>query len=139
MIRAVLDTNTTVSGVLRGDTPPAGTVRGALEGRFRLVTSPALLAELRRVLVYPRIRRRTGWSDAQVTRFISLLLLVAEVVLPRAVPHVVTDDPADDQVLACAVAGKAGVVVSGDRHLPALRRWRGARIMTAREFLALLG
>jgi predicted nucleic acid-binding protein len=47
---------------------------------------------------------------------------------------VIKADPADNLVLEAAVAGKADIVVSGDRHLFALKEFRGIRIMTAVSF-----
>jgi hypothetical protein len=48
VIRAVLHTNTIVSGVGR-DGPPGVVLDVALAGHFEIVTSPAQLEELRRV------------------------------------------------------------------------------------------
>ena len=41
----------------------------------------------------------------------------AQSVSPQTVPAVVTADPDDDHVLACAVTGHADLIVSGDKHL----------------------
>ncbi|MHB8816430.1 MAG: hypothetical protein ACYDAE_24635 [Steroidobacteraceae bacterium] len=46
-----------------------------------------------------------------------------QVVIPEALPAPVSRDSDDDHVLARAVAGKAGLIVSGDkRHLLVLGR-----------------
>jgi uncharacterized protein len=77
VIRAVLDTNTIVSGV--GWTgPPGAVLDAALAGRFEIVTSPVLLDELRRVLAYPKLQAILG--DAE--ELIELLALAAIVVTP---------------------------------------------------------
>jgi predicted nucleic acid-binding protein len=47
----------------------------------------------------------------------------------------VSDDPDDNRVLECAVAGRADYIVSGDRHLLNLKQHAGIAILTAREFL----
>jgi predicted nucleic acid-binding protein len=49
LIRAVIDTNITVSGFLFGGLP-LGIINAALSHRFVWVTSPALMAETHRVL-----------------------------------------------------------------------------------------
>jgi putative PIN family toxin of toxin-antitoxin system len=106
--------------------------------RFDLVVSPALLTEYERVLNYERLRRRHGLSPEQVAREIAGLRDAAILVVPTEVPAVIADDPDDDHVLACAVAGEADYIVSGDRHLLSLGEYRGIRILSLAAFLALL-
>lgn len=47
----------------------------------------------------------------------------------------VTDDPTDNIFLECAVDGSADFIVSGDRHLLAIKVYKGIEIMRAGEFL----
>ena len=50
----------------------------------------------------------------------------------------ISRDPDDDRVIACAVAGKADVMVSGDEDLLALERAGDMAILTATQFLEIL-
>ena len=50
----------------------------------------------------------------------------------------IKDDEPDNRILECAVEAAAHVIVSGDRHLRALRAYRRIDIMTPREFLDAL-
>ena len=50
-------------------------------------------------------------------------------------PTVIVDDPDDDRVLECAVAGGADYIVSGDRHLLKLGVYEGVAILTVRQFM----
>jgi putative PIN family toxin of toxin-antitoxin system len=43
-------------------------------------------------------------------------------------------DPDDDHVLDCLLASSAGYLVTGDADLLTLKEFRGARILTPREF-----
>jgi predicted nucleic acid-binding protein len=54
-----------------------------------------------------------------------------------AVPRICRD-PHDDWVIACAVVGKADVIVSGDRDLLDLERVGDIPILTAGEYLTRL-
>ena len=121
MIRAVLDTNLLVSYLLT-HRPPIATLidRHLAQEDFVLVTAPGLLEELDRVLSYSKLQRY--YSEAERTRFVALLVALAEVVdLPETIPRICRD-PDDDQVIACAVVGQADVIVSGDRDLLALEQ-----------------
>lgn len=57
---------------------------------------------------------------------------------PDLQPKVVIADPDDDVVVACAVAGDADYIVSGDRHLLKLGEHNDIPILRPTIFLALL-
>ena len=62
---------------------------------------------------------------------------MGELVVPQITVHAVRDDPDDDRILECALASDADFVVSGDRHLLALRRYKSISIVSPREFAGL--
>jgi len=138
MMRAVLDTNALLSGLLSPLGTPAQIIHRWQQGDFLLLTSPALLAELRRVLHYPRIAERLGWSDEEHAQFVRSFETLALVTPGKLRLPGVTRDSQDDPVVACAVKGEAGFIVSGDRDLLVLGVYRGVRMVTPREFLSLL-
>lgn len=114
-MRCVLDTNVLVAALLSRRGAPADLLRMWLEGAFEVVVSPLLLAELRRVLAYTKIRSRV--SEAEAEAFLALLGEGATVVEDRSRdPSIRTEDPHDDFVVALAEASRA-VIVSGDQHL----------------------
>ncbi len=57
--------------------------------------------------------------------------------LPDDIP-VISRNPDDDWVIACAVVGCADVIVSGGKDLLALKRVGNIPILTAAEFLERL-
>jgi putative PIN family toxin of toxin-antitoxin system len=133
-VRLVLDTNVVVSALLWGGMP-FRLIESATAGDVELVTSPALLEELRGVLRRPRFIARLAQQQASVERAIALYAELAVNVSPVDTPRVVPADAADYQVVAAAVAGGAAFIVSGDRHLLEL----GAiRIATPAQLVGLL-
>lgn len=60
---------------------------------------------------------------------------VAEVVSTTQTLSRLKDDPDDDRVLECALAGRADIIVTGDRHLLKLGAFEGTPIVTARQFM----
>ncbi len=140
MLRAVLDTNIFVSSLLVAEGQPAQIIDAWRDRRFLLITSPALIAEIRATLEYPRIRRKYRITDQDIDQLITLLANEA-IVVPgdsQMAAGAVPDDPADEAVLACAMEAGADLVVSGDRHLLDLGEYRGISILTARLFLERL-
>ena len=137
MIRAVLDTNLLVSYLLTHRPPIATLIDDFLaKDEFAMVTAPELLAELDRVLRYPKLQRY--YTDEERTRFVALVLALSTVVeLPETIPPICRD-PDDDWLIACVVVGEADVIVSGDDDLLALERVGDIPILTAAQFLEML-
>ena len=132
-LRVVLDTNILISAFIFPGGPPEAVVRAALDGRVELVTSPPLLAELGRVLA-----DKFGWEPPLAAEAVTQVARIATVVRPDDRVQVVLDDPDDDRVLEAAAAGRADVIVSGDRHLLRLRSWQGVPIEKAAAFVKRL-
>lgn len=132
MIRAVLDTNVVVSGLLNSKGPPALILKHALLRRFRLYLSPALLDEYKKVL--PRERLRL--DPEQIDRLLLLLRSKAILITPRKYLRIASD-PEDNKVIECALAGRADFIVTGNiRHFPA--QFQDIRVITPRDFLVVL-
>ena len=117
-MRAVLDVNVLISALLSRTGTPARLLLAWQEGRFELIVSPALLAELGRALAYPKLRRLIPTSDAEA--FVAWLsrsaLLAGDPDGPAPIRCV---DPGDDYLISLA-ADQHAVLVSSDGHLLAL-------------------
>ena len=131
-MRALFDTNVLVSGILFGGTPRS-LMRAAIRGEVDLVTSPRLLRELEGLL-----ERKFGFSGASATTIRAELESLAEVVVPEHVPRVCRD-PDDDQVLAAALQGGAGFIVTGNADLLVLATHEGIEIIDPAAFAERLG
>jgi uncharacterized protein len=139
-VRAVLDANVVASALIRPAGPPGRILRRFLRDRaFELVLSPAILDEVGRGLRYPRVRKRVRLSDDELELWVGGLALAAEVVPDRKGPVRIAEDPDDEKYLAAALEGRADFVVSGDRHLLALREHQAVRIVSPRRYLDLIG
>jgi putative PIN family toxin of toxin-antitoxin system len=136
-MRCVLDTNVLVSAFLWQGLP-ARLIELASENEIRLFTSRALLDELDEVLHRKKLAkavRLTGFSaDQLVNHYRRLTYRITTRQLTRRISR----DPDDDQVLACALAAKADLIVSGDRDLLTLKSFRKIPIVTAAEAVRAL-
>jgi putative PIN family toxin of toxin-antitoxin system len=136
-MRWVLDTNILVSALIWRGMPRRLLEEGFAAG-VRFHGSLALLAELREVLWYPKlleIERQRGLDPAALFDAARAILRVSE---SPPLPAPVCRDPDDDAVLACALAAKAGLIVSGDKDLLALGHFQRIPIVTAAQALARL-
>ena len=139
MLRAVLDANVLVSALIRPKGPPGQIVVRLLRDRaFTLVTSVAILSEVRRSLAYPRVRKHLIASDDDLDLWVASLALMGEPVEGSLRIAAVAEDPEDDKYIAAALEGRAQFIVTGDTHLLALKTYEGVRMVTPRVFLGLL-
>jgi putative PIN family toxin of toxin-antitoxin system len=131
-MRIVADTNTLVSGLGWGG-PPGQVVDAVLSGQVTLVTSAALLDELARVLAYPKLAAIFD-DPAAVTAAVAAAADVAE---SAEQVSVLADEP-DNRVLEAAAAGRADLIVTGDKAMRELRSFRGIPIVSAADCVARL-
>lgn len=107
-----------------------------------LCISPFMLAELARVLHYPRMRKVHGMTDVAIDDYIRELQMASLVVsvLPGDIDAVVPSDPKDDPIVATAVLSKAQILCTLDRHLhhAAVTTYcsdRGIAVLSDRELI----
>ena len=132
-MRIVLDTNVLVSALITPDGPAAGVLGLIVAGQVDLLAAPEILTEYHRVLH----RERFGFNAADVDAVFDHLTAIAEypLVSPTAKR---LPDPGDVMFLACALAGEADAIVTGNkRHFPAAA-CRPIPVMSPRELLDTL-
>ena len=97
------------------------------------ITSTAQLAEVGAVLARPRLQR---YLDADEAAAIIENLDTRALVLDAPPEVNLSPDPSDNAILAAAIAGKADLIVSGDKkHMLALGEVESIPIVTARDAL----
>ena len=136
---AVVDTNVIITALLSPSGPPAEIIDHWEADHFDVFTSPPLLSELKRALQYARVKKYLKRAPDKVAAFTTRLGRVATLVEPQFTLDVIEDDPADNPVLECAIAGGASYIVSGDDHLLGLKAYAGIIILSPAAFLPLLG
>jgi uncharacterized protein len=137
MLRAVIDTNTWVSGLIWGGAPRA-LIQQVVDGELRAITSTALALEFERVLQYSRIDKALVKRGLVATNLGAQFSLLNDLVETTPIAQRVSRDPDDDTVLACALAAQADLIVSGDQDLLVLRAFEGIPIVTAAQALERL-
>ena len=140
-LRAVVDTNLFVRGLLKGPvTLPL--IQAWKAQRFQLVTSESMLAELFEVLTRPKFTRYFTQDD--VRELGNLIYERAEIVEPTV--HVtLCRDPKDDIFLDAAIAGQAQYLITGDDDLKGdealiakMEQAYGIKVVSVPDFLKQL-
>jgi putative PIN family toxin of toxin-antitoxin system len=115
-VRVVLDTNILVRA--NPKVSPRGLARDLLltivSGPHVLILSSAILAEVQRVLTYPRVQARWPLTGEAIEQYLVFLEAVGALVeLPEVSPAVVSD-PDDDPILQTAIVGRADILCTRD-------------------------
>lgn len=125
-MRVFLDTNVLVS---------AFTARGLCADLYELVTvrheliiGTPVITEMLRIL-----EKKLRVPPAMLTRTSRLLGEFEQVLAAELPPDVLIDDPADAAVIASAIAGRADVIVTGDKALQDLQRVAGIPVVSPRK------
>ena len=121
--RVVLDTNVVLSALLFGGGMSRRVRVGWQAGRFTPLASTATVAELVRVLGYPKFGLSAGEQEELLADYVPWVQVVRIPSPPKAAPA--CRDPFDLPFVHLAIAGKARALVSGDRDLLALAGARG--------------
>jgi len=126
IIRVVLDTNVLISALL---------FTGESSRVFQLWQDRKIIAELRAVLRYPKFNLAdpeiSDIIQSEILPYFDVIDLVQEI-------RNVCRDPQDDKFIACAISAGVDYLVTGDRDLADMKRYKNVRIITVGEFLILL-
>jgi len=131
-LRVVFDTNIYISALAIPGGNAENAYLEAVHGTCELYTSVALLTETARVT-----QTKCDWAEDKVREAVQAISQMAAVLLPRPTLHLFADEP-DNRILECAIAAQAEFVVSGDRHLLALKHHGDITMIPLADFLAKL-
>jgi putative PIN family toxin of toxin-antitoxin system len=99
-------------------------------GVIEVFLSPPILDEIEAVLV-----RKFRWAAPRIREAVREIRRFAVLVNPGESVNIVREDEPDNRILECALAARAGTIVTGDQHLLKLRRFRDILIASPRQFL----
>lgn len=129
-MKIVLDTNVFISGIFFAG-PPYRILQAWRDERVQLVVCLEILAECRQVAA--RLSRK--YKPVDILPLIDLVAVRSQIVQTCPLPKPVCKDPKDDIFLACALAAKTQIVVSGDKHLLAASGFAGIQVLRPKAFV----
>jgi uncharacterized protein len=133
-LRVVLDTNVYISTFTRPESAIFQVWTHAVHNHYELIVSPVIVGEFARVS-----RRDFHWDEKKVRLYVRVINKIGTIVVPRIIPDVIKEDPSDNHILACALAGNANLIVSHDLDLLRLRTYGLIGIITPIDFLNTMG
>jgi putative PIN family toxin of toxin-antitoxin system len=133
-VKAVLDTNVLVS-ILFKKTLAREFSQVIEKQKIEIYTSKEILKELARVMTYPKIESIFKKSGVNKRSALVSLTGILKVVEPKKRINIIKVDPSDNKILECGIEAKVKYIVSGDKHLLKLKKFKNIQIITPREFL----
>lgn len=129
----VFDTNILISATFSTQGNPFRCIALAREGAASSITCVEILDEYLEKLIHKfDVAPSVAEAAVQEIRALSKIVNIDHDL------RVIGEDHDDDAIVACAIAGDARFIVSGDRHLLSLQSYSSVRIVRASEFVDLL-
>jgi putative PIN family toxin of toxin-antitoxin system len=128
-LKAVFDTNIFVSALAIPGGQAERAIDLVIDARVNLLISKEIIHEVLGVLAL-----KFAKGAEELARTAVFLSEMGEVIMPREKIAVLDDEP-DNRILECALTGHADVIITGDRAMMNLKKYRGIRILSLRQFL----
>ena len=129
-MNVIIDTNVFISGIFFSG-PPYQILKAWQERKLELILSPDILEEYRRVALILNKK----YPNVDLNPILELLTIEAELITAPSLNEKVCKDPEDDKFIACALASKTKIIISGDKHLLQVNGYHGLKIISPRQFL----
>lgn len=129
-MRFVLDTNVLVSAIICDGNPRKLLMMGT-DRAHDIIVSQEILQELRDVLSRPKFQM----TENEIEQVINNLTKSSEMITVESNFKVVEEDPDDNNIINTAYDSNAKYIVSGDKHLLKLKKFKDIKIISVREML----
>jgi putative PIN family toxin of toxin-antitoxin system len=106
-----------------------------INDQISLYVSKDIILEISKVLMYPKISEILKESNIYEKEILQAISKNSTIVNPNIKLKVIDEDTEDNKILECALKAKADVIVTGDKHLLKIGKFRKTKIVTPREFL----
>ena len=129
--KVVLDTNLLISALIFGGKPEQ-VYSLVLERQIMGVTSSILVAELTEILT-----KKFNFELIRIRQLERIIKKHFKIVNPRQILDILNDKD-DNRVLEAAVEGRCNYIVTGDKELLELKKYKSIKIISSKDFLDIL-
>lgn len=132
-MKVVYDTNILISGLLWKGLPYRCLLL-AKAGAIELFLCNEIISEFS-----SKLKGKFNFTELEAKMIIKEIKSFSKIIKIEGNLKVVKEDRDDDKFIECAYISNADWIVSGDRHLLALKSYEGIEILGARDFLIKIG
>jgi len=130
--KIVVDTNIIISAFLFSGLPNK-LFKEIIDEKHHLFLSHDILNELLHVLS----REKFKLSESQIKQFYEELINITNIVYPQKKLRIVNEDPSDDMLFECAIEANAQFIITGNKHVLKLKKYKNIQVISAKEFMIL--
>ena len=106
--------------------------------KVALILSPVILKEYAEVIQYKDIQEKIQKKNLILKHSVLKIAQISLIVEPDQKLSIVKNDPDDNIILECALAGEVDYIISQDKHLLTLKEFSGIKIVDPKEFLGII-
>lgn len=133
-MKVTLDTNVLVSGTFW--TGYSFTILNLIDkNKLRNITSKEIIKEYYEVINSDEIIDKIKDKRLRLLKIAHKVINNSEIVEPSLKIDIIKDDPDDNKILECAIAGNVDCIISNDKHLLKLKKFRNIPILTPDDFV----
>jgi len=134
MLRVTLDTNILISGSFwTGD---SFRILDEIDKKNVIcILSKEILDEYEKTVKSDEIIDKIKNKFLILSKIAQKVIIDSEIMQSKIKLDIAKDDPDDNKIIECAVAGKADFIITNDNHLLRLKEFEGIKIVTPKEFL----
>ena len=131
-MKITLDTNFLISATQWDNSVAFKLLKRLLEANIKIFTTKDILDEFSEVL-----QRDFKYNKEETTNILEEILVFVNIIEAQEKIKIVKDDPDDDKIIECAIASNSNYLVTYDRHLLKIKKYKSIKIITPEEMLKL--
>jgi putative PIN family toxin of toxin-antitoxin system len=128
--KVVFDTNILISAFVF----PEGTVRElinlSIKRKISIYVSNSIILEYCKVL-----DSKFNWTEEEIKENIKFISKITEIIDTDIKIDIIKEDEDDNKIIECAVAADVDAIISGDKHLLNIKKYKNIPILKPADFL----
>ncbi len=131
----MLDTNVFTSFLISSSNSPITTIlKDWKRGNFVVLLSKPIVTEVTKVFTRSKISQAANMTQKDIKEFLGSIIDRSVILNTHSEFNIVKNDPTDNKFLNLAVDGQAKYIVSGDKHLLDLGKFKKIKILQPSKF-----
>ncbi len=130
--RITVDTNILISAFVYPGTTVIKIFDYIFDGRIKLGLSDEILREFTGVCV-----RKFDYEAETAVKYADLIRRHCVIVYPKQKLNIIKDEP-DNRILECAEEYKADFIISGDKHILDVKKFKGIKMLKPADYIKIL-